>query len=76
MTRLSSKTHAVIDYLMVVFLWCAPVLFFLPATTAIVSYILGAVHLIIALSTNFELGVFTLIPFLFIVLFIVPLNYW
>lgn len=63
MGRLNLKTHAVIDYMLVAFLWCAPLLFFLPATTAIVSYLLGAVHLLLTMSTSFEFGIFKLIPF-------------
>ncbi len=61
--KINSKTHGFIDYLVVLFLWASPSLFGLPEITAKATYALGAIHLILTLLTNFELGVMKIIPF-------------
>lgn len=62
MSILSSKIHGVVDYLVVLFLWLSPSLFGLPEQTALFTYILGGVHLTLTVLTNFELGIFKVIP--------------
>lgn len=61
--KLSSKAHGVIDYLVVLFLFASPTLFDLPEITTIITYALGAIHLLLTITTNFELGLIKIIPF-------------
>jgi len=61
--KISSKTHGIIDYVFVVFLWLSPTLFGLAETTALFTYILGGIHLAMTLLTNFEVGIIKWIPF-------------
>lgn len=63
MKLLNSKTHGVIDYAVVLFLWLSPTLFGLGRVTSIFTYILGAIHLILTITTNFEFGLIKIIPF-------------
>jgi len=60
---INSKLHGILDYLTVIFLWLSPTLFGMPETTALFTYVLGAIHLALTLMTNFELGVIKVIPF-------------
>lgn len=60
---INSKIHGIIDYAVVLFLWASPSLFTLPETTAIFTYVLGGIHLVLTLATNFEMGVLKVIPF-------------
>lgn len=61
--KLNSKTHGMIDYGVVLFLWLSPTLFSMPSMTAKFTYLLGGIHLALTLLTNFELGVIKVIPF-------------
>ena len=61
--KLNSKTHGAIDYAVVLFLWLSPTIFKLPEITSTFTYILGAIHLVLTLATNFEFGVIKIIPF-------------
>ncbi len=61
--KLNSKTHGAIDYLVVVFLLLSPTLFGLKDITAIFTYTLAAIHLLLTITTNFELGLVKIIPF-------------
>lgn len=61
MLKINPKTHGIIDYLSVVFLFMSPKVFNLPPTTAAFTYILGGIHLILTLSTDFPLGVFKIV---------------
>ena len=61
--KMKSKTHGIIDYLFVIFLLASPAFFGLPDFTAQFTYTLGAVHLILSLVTDYELGVFKKVPF-------------
>lgn len=61
--KLQSKTHGIIDYLLVLFLWLSPTLFLLPGTASIFIYGLGAVHLAITMLTNYDYGLVKVIPF-------------
>lgn len=62
MKVLNSKIHGIIDYLVVLFLWASPTLFGLPETTALFTYILGGIHLVLTIATDFEMGVLKFIP--------------
>jgi hypothetical protein len=61
--KLNSRIHGAIDYGVVLFLFLSPTLFDLPEITSIFTYALGLIHLILTMTTKFELGVFNLIPF-------------
>ena len=63
--KINSKTHGIIDYLVVVFLAASPTIFSLPETTSIFTYVLAGIHLTLTVLTNFELGVVKVIPFKF-----------
>ncbi len=62
MKVISSRLHSYIDYIMVLFLWISPTLFDLSDPVDTTVYILGGLHLIITLLTNFEGGIIKLIP--------------
>lgn len=61
--KINSRTHGVIDYLVVVFLWLSPSIFDLPEMTSIFTYVLGGIHLGLTILTKFELGLIKIIPF-------------
>src|SRR5688572_25950047 len=63
MRIITSKMHAVLDYLFIVFVLAAPTIFEMQGTLRTVTYILGVVHLLVTISTDFELGLIKLIPF-------------
>ncbi|MEZ4887988.1 MAG: hypothetical protein R3E32_24885 [Chitinophagales bacterium] len=60
--KLTSKIHGIIDYIVVIFLWLSPTLFSLPETTSLFTYLLGGIHLTLTVLTNFEYGLFKIIP--------------
>jgi hypothetical protein len=62
MLKLNSTIHGLIDYLVVVFLWLSPMLFELPPVTSVFTYILGGIHFLLTISTEFELGIIKRIP--------------
>lgn len=62
MLKLNSKIHGIIDYGVVIFLWLSPTLFGLLKFTSIFTYILGGIHLLLTITTDFELGVIKRIP--------------
>jgi len=60
--RLTAKIHGVLDYMVVAFLFASPVIFRLPTTTALCTYAIGVIHLVLTLTTDFPMGVFKIIP--------------
>lgn len=60
--KLSSKLHGIIDYVVVVFLVASPSIFGLPEFTACCTYILAGIHLTLTILTDFEVGLFKVIP--------------
>lgn len=60
---LNSKIHGFLDYVVVVFLIASPHLFNLSATASLITYILASVHFVLTVLTNFELGLFKIVPF-------------
>lgn len=62
MKLLSQKHHAILDYLTVLFLALSPLVFNMQLTGEILTYTLALVHLVLTLFTNFELGIFRVIP--------------
>ncbi|HEY9048778.1 MAG TPA: hypothetical protein VIN08_22895 [Ohtaekwangia sp.] len=61
--KLSAKAHGILDYVVVIFLLASPTIFGLPATTAIFTYILGLIHLLLTVATDFPVGIVRIIPF-------------
>jgi hypothetical protein len=59
---LNSKVHGIIDYGVVLFLAIAPTVFGLSPMTAICTYALSAIHFTLTIATDFELGLFKIIP--------------
>ena len=55
--------HGVIDYLFIAFVLASPTIFNMEGTLSTITYILGAVHLVVTLLTDYELGLFKVIPF-------------
>jgi hypothetical protein len=63
MKILNSKIHGIVDYLFVLFLFASPSIFGLQEQASLFTYILGAIHLVITVSTNFEYGIIRIILF-------------
>ncbi|PTS93733.1 hypothetical protein DBR11_24740 [Pedobacter sp. HMWF019] len=63
MLKLNPKFHGIIDYLIVILLFLPPTLFQLPSLTSRITYTLAEIHLVITLCTNFQFGIFKIIPF-------------
>ncbi len=63
MKILTSKTHGIIDYLVVVFLLLSPTIFGLSEPVATLTYCLGGVHLMLTALTKFQYGLIKVIPF-------------
>ena len=60
---LKPGSHGIIDYIVVVFLLLTPALFGLQEPAATFAYVLGGVHLLLTLLTDFPFGVIGVIPF-------------
>ena len=63
MKIISSKVHAVLDYLTVAFLAMSPSLFHMDGNLKNFTYGLAIVHLLLTILTRFELGIIKVIPF-------------
>lgn len=63
MHKLRSTYHGIIDYVVVLFLFMAPSLFHLPHQTMLITYAMGVIHLVLTISTNFEVGLLKMISF-------------
>ncbi len=61
--KLNSRIHGAVDYGVVLFLLVSPTVFVLPEMTSKFTYALGIIHLILTVTTKFELGLFKIIPF-------------
>jgi hypothetical protein len=62
MKIISPKTHGVLDYLTILILAISPSLFDLKGPGKTLSYVLAVVHLVMTVATNFEMGLFKIIP--------------
>jgi hypothetical protein len=62
MKFITPKLHAVIDYLVVVFLLASPMIFGMTGNLALCTYALGIVHFMLTIFTNFSGGAFKIIP--------------
>jgi len=63
MKVLNSKIHGIVDYLFVLFLFASPTIFGLEEKAELFTYLLGAIHLFVTISTNFEYGIIRIIKF-------------
>ncbi len=61
--KLNSKIHGAVDYGVVLFLLLSPSIFELPDITSKFTYAVAAIHFFLTITTNFEFGVFKIIPF-------------
>lgn len=61
--KLNSRIHGAIDYGIVMFLLISPLYFNLPEVTSKITYGLGIIHLLMTVCTQFELGIFRVLPF-------------
>jgi hypothetical protein len=62
MKILNSRVHGALDYLAVIFLWSAPIIFNLNECVSLLSYLLGGIHLVLTALTDFPLGWRKIIP--------------
>lgn len=63
MKILSPRIHGYLDYVTVVIFLIAPLLLGLEGLSAIIAYVLAAIHLLMTILTDFSLGFAKLIPF-------------
>ena len=63
MRFISPKIHGIIDILVIIFLFGSPTFFGFIGVLATFTYILGIVHLLLALLTDYSIGVVKVIPF-------------
>lgn len=63
MKILNSKIHGIVDYLFVLFLFASPSIFGLQQRAELFTYLLGAIHLLVTIFTNFEYGIIRIILF-------------
>ncbi|MBB2146141.1 hypothetical protein GM921_11640 [Pedobacter sp. LMG 31464] len=63
MKIISPKVHAVLDYVVALFLIVAPNIIGLSTTAAIFSMVLGGIHFLLTLLTVFRGGAVKLVPF-------------
>lgn len=63
MKFIDSKLHGIIDYLFVVFLLSSPAIFNLTGFVASYVYILAGIAFLYSISTDYELGLFSVISF-------------
>jgi len=63
MKVISPKFHVILDYLTVIFLFASPSLFYLSDVAKNICYLLGGVHLLVTICTDFTGGLFKVIPF-------------
>lgn len=63
MKILNSKTHAVLDYVMIAALFVSPTLFGLPPVTNTVTYVLAGVHTLLTVITDFQADFVRSVPF-------------
>lgn len=62
MKKLSSKFHGFVDYTTILFLCVSPLIFHFKSPAEIFTYSLALVHLLLTVCTDFEMGIFKLIP--------------
>lgn len=75
--------HGIIDYLLIVFLFASPTLFNMEGLLCTITYSLAAIHLLMTVLTNFELGLIKVIPFrihglieIIVSLVLAALSFW
>lgn len=62
MKFITPKVHGIIDILVVLFLLASPALFGFTGLLATFTYALAVVHLILTLTTDYNIGIVKLIP--------------
>ncbi|TWI98731.1 hypothetical protein JN11_02919 [Mucilaginibacter frigoritolerans] len=62
MKFISPTIHGLIDYLVVVFLLTSPATFGFTGLLAGFTYVIGIIHLLLTICTEYKLGIFKFIP--------------
>lgn len=62
MKIISTVFHGILDYVTVLFLAISPSLFDMTSPAAVFTYALAGIHLLLTALTNFEMGIFKIIP--------------
>jgi hypothetical protein len=62
MKFISPRLHGVLDYITILFLGLSPFLFQMNHAARIFTFALGIVHLSLTLLTDFDMGIFKVIP--------------
>ena len=62
MRRLSPRVHGIMDYITVLFLVLSPQLFEMQFIATVFTYSLAFIHLALTLLTDFEMGLFPIVP--------------
>jgi hypothetical protein len=63
MKFISPKLHGIIDFVVVIFLLASPTIFGFTGLVATFTYALGGIHLLLTVLTDFNGGLFKVIPF-------------
>ena len=63
MKIITSKIHGILDYLTVIFFALSPTIFNIEGHLKTYIYILAVVHLLLTITTRYELGIVKLVPF-------------
>ncbi len=62
MKVITPKLHAILDYIVVLFLFISPSVIGLSITGRNFCYLLGGIHLLVSLCTNYSGGFFKVLP--------------
>jgi hypothetical protein len=62
MKIISPRLHGIVDYVTILFLGLSPFLFHMNNAARIFTFALGIVHLSLTLLTDFDMGIFKVIP--------------
>lgn len=63
MRFIDPKIHGIIDYLIVIILFASPTFFEMTGLVMTFTYVLGAIHLLMTLMTDFSVGIFKVASF-------------
>jgi hypothetical protein len=63
MRFIAPKIHGIIDILVIIFLFGSPTFFGFTGLIATFTYVLGIIHLLLTLLTDYSIGVVKVIPF-------------
>ncbi|CAN5764963.1 hypothetical protein BH11BAC4_BH11BAC4_07720 [soil metagenome] len=83
MKIISPKIHAVLDYLVVIFLLASPTIFNMGERSGNFTYALAVIHFLLTILTRFEFGLIKIIPLplhgiieFFVAIALVFVSFW